>query len=99
MLRFTLYNLTCALKRAPIDQWNVYEGLLLGRVGEFSKDGRVVSSDARQLTALEVWGQQGAGSRLPPLSRRLFRSGKRQSRSCLESFMITTFANIRFYKI
>ena len=61
MLRFTLYNLTCALKRAPIDQWNVYEGLLLGRVGEFSKDGRVVSSDARQLTALEVWGQQGAG--------------------------------------
>jgi hypothetical protein len=68
-----LHDLAKALRRAPIDQWDVYEGLLLGQVGRFSYSAShkagAVSSDAEQLSAIEMWGQEGVGSILPPLSK------------------------------
>jgi hypothetical protein len=65
-----LLRLAQALRRAPIEDWDVYEWGLLGRVGRFSgsPSNYSVAHDAKQLRDLEGWGQH-KGKRLPPLSR------------------------------
>jgi len=65
-----LLRLAQALRRAPIEDWDVYEWGLLGRVGRFSgpPSNYSVAHDPKQLRDLEGWGQH-KGKRLPPLSR------------------------------
>jgi hypothetical protein len=70
-----LHALACALQRAPIAEWNGEEYMLLTNVARFSRspsspNAFVVAKDDDQEQALENWGQQGVGSRLPPLSRK-----------------------------
>jgi len=64
-----LYDLAKHLQHAPIRDWDDYGYLLLdGRFFNGTADSdQPVISDPKQLRALETWGQEGAGSVLPPL--------------------------------
>jgi hypothetical protein len=67
VVALNLHRLARALQRAPINQWALRDYMVLGSVGRLTSDLSV--SDRKQLKALEEWGQRGAGSLLPPLSK------------------------------
>jgi hypothetical protein len=67
-----VHQIAQALRRAPIDEWDVYEAIQLGSIARSSSLGRTgiaVHVAYQQLHSLEQWGQRGTGRMLPALSK------------------------------
>ncbi len=66
-----LYELAHALKHAPIAEWSAEQRYLLPRQVSraSSTKASVATWDKNQIAALQQWGQEGAGSHLPALSK------------------------------